>query len=140
MTIVLFVIALVLVNYYAVRAVWRRRARLVPVRGYGPAADVGRLREDVPRVRVRALTVLGPDEARLTLGPVPDREESTGGSDGPETEYRIALDGRDPGFAILSDWLDDQTVLGAVLPEGTALIRLRSVDDLQPLTLRRLDA
>jgi hypothetical protein len=136
---VLFVIVLVLLNYYAVRAVWRRRSRIVPLRGFGTAADLGRLRQDVPRVRVRDISVVGPDETRLTVGPVRDPQDPDLGLDDAETEYRIAMDERDPGFEILHDWLSDQTVLGIVLPPESRLIRLRSVDGLQPLTLRRLD-
>ena len=109
------------------------------VRGFGMGADIGRLREDVPRVRVESLIAVGPDRARLTLGSAHDPQEPGSGSSGAATEYWIAMDERDPGFQILREWLDNQSILGLVLPPGSSLIRLRDVDDLQPLTLRRLD-
>lgn len=46
---------------------------------------------------------------------------------------------RDPGLGILRECLDDRTVLGGVVPAESRLIGLRSVEDRQPLTVRRLD-
>ena len=43
--------------------VWRRRSQLVPQRGMGVRADIGRLR-DAPRVRVRDLVMTAPDATR----------------------------------------------------------------------------
>jgi hypothetical protein len=136
----LFVILLLVANYYAVRTVWRHRDRITPLRGFGTAADIGRLRYDVPRVQVQELTVVGPDETRLAVRPVADPDDVGSGSDEAGLEFRVAMNERDPGYQILQDWLTDETVLGIVLPAESRLIRLRSIEGLQPLTLRRLDA
>jgi hypothetical protein len=51
----------------------------------------------------------------------------------------VAIDADEPAFAILRDWQAEQQVLGVVAPNGSRILRLRALDDLQPLTLRRLD-
>ena len=124
--------------------IWRRRAQLIPVRGMGVRADVERLR-DVPRVRVSALTMTGPDAAELSLVAANGADEdevgkrnSTSGLVG--LEFSIEMNESDPGWELLRDWIDRQCVLGCVIPPDSHLIRLRCLDDLQPLTLRRLDA
>jgi len=126
--------------------VWRRRAQLVSQRGMGVRADLERLR-DVPRVRVSELTMTGPDVARLGLIAAPGGNRD--GTDAPteidsdpgqrvELEYSIAMNESDPGFPLLNDWIDRQCVLGVVIPPDSKLIRLRCLEDLQPLTLRRV--
>jgi hypothetical protein len=120
--------------YLVARAILRRRASLVSKRGFGVAADVQRLNE-VPRVRIREVSIAGPDIARLRL--VPARTEDaarvvTG-------DIAVALNASDAEYALLREWLDRGSDLGIVMPEGTELIRLRNVEDLQPLTLRRVE-
>jgi len=147
-TTALFLIVLVLANIVVIRAVLRRRSRLVGQRGLGTGADVGRLRNDVPRVRIQSLVVVGPSRARLRFDPVSDSPlgdatvgdapEEGPAAAGSEVEYLIEIDERASGFRILHDWLEHRSVLGIVMPSGTPLIRLRGIDDLQPLTLRRL--
>jgi hypothetical protein len=124
--------------------VWRRRAQLVPARGMGVRADIERMR-DVPRVRVSELTVTGPECAQLTLtaagadgGDLPDAPEPAEGR--VELVFPIEIAESESGFEILSDWRERQCVLGVVLPGDSHLIRLRCLEDLQPLTLRRLDS
>jgi hypothetical protein len=126
--------------------VWRRRTQLVPQRGMGVRADIGRLR-DAPRVRVSEFTKTAPDAARLALQTVrgPDASDS-GEPDEPADddpavtfEFSIAINESDAGFPLLQDWMERQCILGVVLPPDSPLIRLRCLDDLQPLTLRRLD-
>ncbi len=119
-----------------VSAILRHRSQIVSVRGMSTGADIGRL-HDLPRVQVRDLTMTGPESARLTVA-------STGGLDdvvsgGTESSYLVSLSETDPGFGLLHEWIDHQSVLGIVLPPDTRLLRLRSLEDLQPLTLRRLD-
>jgi len=109
---------------------------MVGVRGFGPSADIGRL-QDAPRVRVSEFVVTGPERARLVL--VPARDAGGHAADA-EAEYVVAVDTDEPAFEILRDWQADQRVLGAVAPRESRILRLRSLDDLQPLTLRRLDA
>jgi hypothetical protein len=127
--------------------IWRRRAQLVPQRGMGVRADIGRLR-DAPRVRVREFTKTAPDAARLALETVqgPDasdsaepQEKSADEGTAVTFEFSIAINESEPGFPLLQEWMERQCVLGVVLPPDSPLIRLRCLDDLQPLTLRRLD-
>lgn len=126
--------------------IWRKRAQLVSQRGMGVRADLARL-HDVPRVRVSELTITGPDVARLALvaaqgGDGDATEESADARADPASfvglEFSIAMNESDPGFPLLHDWIDRQCVLGVVMPPDSRLIRLRCLEDLQPLTLRRL--
>ena len=114
---------------------------MVSRRGWGTAADIGRL-HDVPRVRVQEVTIMGPEQVRLVLasaGQDGEDDDSCGQAAAAETEYFVAVDADEPAFDILRQWQASQQVLGAVVPAGSRIIRLRSLDDLQPLTLRRLD-
>jgi hypothetical protein len=118
--------------------VWRRRRNLLTVRGFGVRADVGRL-HDVPRVVVGELTMISPEVARIALQPSSPQEQDNPRNRAVEGTFLIGLNERDPGFEILQGWLEDQSILGAVMPPESRIIRLRSLDDLQPLTLRRID-
>jgi hypothetical protein len=109
-------------------------------------ADLERLRA-VPRVRVSELTMTGPDVARLGLIAAPGGDgDGTDAPTGADTdagervglEFSIAMNESDPGFPLLNDWIDRQCVLGVVMPPDSHLIRLRCLEDLQPLTLRRM--
>jgi len=115
----------------------RHRSAIVPVRGMSTTADVGRLR-DMPRVVVRDLTLTDADVARLTLESAADSHPAESPS-APESEYLVALNAGDPEYHVLIDWVAHRSVLGIVLPPGSRLLRLRNVDDLQPITLRRVD-
>jgi hypothetical protein len=112
----------------------------------GVNADIGRL-NDVPRVRVSELTVTGPDEATLALVAAHDgdaggieasAEERAGSANFVGLEFAIAINETDPGFPLLHEWIDRQCVLGVVMPADSHLLRLRCLEDLQPLTLRCL--
>jgi len=121
--------------------VWRRRAQLVPARGMGVRADV-ELLHDVPRVRVRSLTMTDPETAQLDLvaTDAPEGEDADGvnGAQLVALEFSIAINESDPGFRLLHEWIERQCVLGIVMPADSRIIRLRCLEDLQPLTLRRL--
>ncbi len=71
----------------------------------------------------------GPEQAKLILvsedGPAPATISG---------EFLVALDAGDPEFAILREWEAKQSVLDAVVPNGSRIIRPRSLVDLQPLT------
>jgi hypothetical protein len=126
--------------------IWRRKAQLVSKRGMGVRADLLRLHE-VPRVRVKDLTMTGPDAARLALvaadvngvdGESEERERPhEEGSIG--LEFSIEINESEPGWPLLREWIERQCVLGCVMPPDSRIIRLRCLEDLQPLTLRRLD-
>jgi hypothetical protein len=133
-TTVLLLLAIVVGSALIIRRIRARRASMVSVRGFGPRADVERLR-DLPRVRVDGIAPAGPDRVRLQLTPAGE-DEPAGQED---LEYWVALNADDREYAILEDWLARREVLGIVAPADTRILRLRSVDDLQPITLRRLE-
>ncbi len=118
--------------------VWRRRDRLVPKRGLSVRADVERL-HDMPRVIVAEFSAIGADSARLTLVSAGAGRLEAAREAPVMGEFLIAISDREAGYAILRDWRDHKSVLGVVMPPDTRIMRLRSLDDLQPLTLRLLD-
>jgi len=102
-------------------------------------ADVERLYE-LPRVCVSGLTMTEQDVARLELSPKKTNDGIEHSPGMVARDYLIALNESDAGFELLRGWLEHQNVLGVVLPPESRIVRLRCLDDLQPLTLRRLDA
>ena len=124
-----------LLSWLIISSIWRRRQSMVGRRGFGTSADIGRL-HDVPRVRVQEVSVMGPDRVRLVL--VAAGEDDDPGS-ATETEYLVALDADESTFDILHQWQANHQVLGAVVPDESRIIRLRALDDLQPVTLRRVE-
>ena len=133
--VLLFIICVV--SAFVLVRLWRQRRSIVGQRGFGPGADIGRL-HDVPRVRVESLTVEGEDRTRVLLLPAGDEDQELASEPRIGTNALLALDERDPEFRILQGWQQHGSVLGMVEPSAR-LIRLRSLDDLQPVTLRRLD-
>jgi hypothetical protein len=133
---VLVVVALIWVGIATVR---RRRHGLVAERGTSIGADLGAL-SDQPRVRVESVTREGPDRVRIVLAPDDPRP-----GDSPEPvlpqdlDFTVMLGDDDFGFEMLHKWKRSQDVLAVVVPPDSRLVRLRSVEDLQPLTLRRAD-
>jgi hypothetical protein len=114
-------------------AIWwvqRHRRSFVPQRGTSVGADLGAM-SDKPRVRVRTVTTTGPGRVRLVLEP---EGESA------DLDFVVLLGEDDSGLELLEQWRGSESVLALVLPPGGRLVRLRSIDDLQPLTLRRADA
>ncbi len=112
----------------------RRRHGIVAERGLSVGADLGTM-NDAPRVRVRAVTATAPDRVRLAL--TPDASGIDGGQ-GPDLEFVVILGEEDFGFELLQQWRQSEAPLAMALP-GRHLVRLRSIDDLQPITLRRVD-
>ncbi|MHB8463573.1 MAG: hypothetical protein ACYDH6_06130 [Acidimicrobiales bacterium] len=118
-------------------AVWqiasylRRRGGIVPRRGMSVGADLGTL-ADQPRVRVRTVTPAGPERVQLVLAPEL--------GDQPDLDVVVFLAEGEFGLDLLREWQGSQCLVALVMPSGSRLVRLRSVDDLQPLTLRRDDA
>jgi hypothetical protein len=82
------------------------------------------------------VSITGPDIARLGL--VPARAEDQ--TDFITGNISVALNASDPEYALLCEWLEKGSDLGVVIPDGGQLIRLRNLEDLQPLTLRRIDS
>jgi hypothetical protein len=112
---------------YAVFAVFRARRRsLVPKRGLGVGADLGGL-GDAPRVRVRSVARLSPDRVRVVFDP----------EEGSEMEFVFSLGEDEFGADLLDEWQHDGSPIAMVIPPDSPLVRLRSVESLQHLTLRQ---
>ena len=75
-----------------------------------------------------------PGRVRLVLNPVPDASAPV-----PDLEVLVDLGADEFGFKQLEEWMRSQSVLAMVLPPDSHVLRLRALDDLQPLTLRRVD-
>jgi hypothetical protein len=132
---VVLLLVLVVVVWFVIALVQRRRRGLVAERGTSVGADLGAM-NDQPRVRVSAVSKAGPDRIRVLLTPV--------GGDDPvvpaiaDTELLVFLREEEVGFGTLEDWKKRRKALAIVMVPGNELVRLRSIDDLQPLTLRRV--
>lgn len=126
-------VLLVLVVYAAVTGI-RRSRTIVAKRGLSIGADLGTL-SDRPRVVVREVTPTEPGCVHLVLAP----EGSSAGSDAwAELDFVVSLREEEFGYQLLREWQQAGSVVAVVLP-GNRLVRLRSVDSLQPLTLSRVD-
>ena len=128
---VVLVVVLALMIGFLVSVIQRRRRSLVGQRGMSIGADLGAL-SDQPRVRVADLTTIGPESARLVLTP----ERATA----EDLVFVVSLKEGDSGYQLLEEWQRSGSWVALVIPPGSRLLRLRSIDSLQPLTLRRLDA
>jgi len=132
---VILLLALVVVVWFVITVIQRRRRGLVAERGTSVGADLGTM-NDQPRVRVSTVTRAGPDRVRIVL-------TSVGGDDPvvpitADTELLVFLRDDEVGFDTLEEWKQRQKALAIVMVPGNELVRLRSIDDLQPLTLRRV--
>ena len=117
---------------YAATILLRRTRGIVAGRGMSIGADLGML-ADAPQVQVRTVRTVGPDRVHLVLAPDPGRPE------GPPLELIVLLSEEDPGFALLRLWKQSEAWLAIVMPPASHIVRLRSIEDLQPLSLRRVD-
>jgi hypothetical protein len=123
-------IVVVIVVGYGVYAIFRARRRsLVPKRGLGVGADLGGL-ADAPRVRVRSVTRMSSDRVRVVFEP----------EEGSDMEFAFSLPEDDFGSTLLEEWQRDGSPIAMVIPPDSPLVRLRSVESLQHLTLRRASA
>jgi hypothetical protein len=127
LVVVLFAIALSIVR--------RHRRSFVPQRGTSVGADLGAL-ADQPRVRIQTVTQLGPDHVRLVLAP---EATSAGAPTSEDLDLVVRLREGELAFEFVHEWNRLGTLLAIVIPPDSRLVRLRSTDDLQPLTLRRDD-
>ena len=122
-------VALVVVVGLGVAMVLRSRQQsLIPKRGFGIAADMDGL-ADAQRVRVQSVTRTAPDRVRVVF-------EAEAGTD---LEFVVALEGDDFGSGLLDEWRRDGSAIAMVLPPQSRLVRLRSTESLQHLTLHRVD-
>ncbi len=143
--IVVLVVALVALLVHRLRF---HGTGIVARRGLSIGADLAGL-ADAPRVRVITVTRLGPDRVRLVLAPAPPAAPvidpapagpaGAAGAAAPHMDVIVELGEDEFGVGLLHRWRDADSSLGLVIPEGSRLLRLRSFDDLQHLTLRRID-
>ena len=135
---VALVLVLAFIVWFIISIIRRNRRGVVAERGLSIGADLGAL-GDQPTVRVREVGTLGPDRAHVVLTPVVE----PGGDPDPVApatiELVVHLKEEDFGFRQLQEWQASHAVLAIVRPPGTRLVRLRSVDDLQPITLSCID-
>jgi hypothetical protein len=120
----------------ALSVVHRRRRSFVPQRGTSVGADLGAM-SDKPRVQVRDVTTTGPNRVRLVLVPEAPPIDSPGLMASSDLDMIVTL--RDGELDLLQEWQRSATSLAIVIPPNSRLVRLRSIEDLQPLTLRRVD-
>jgi hypothetical protein len=135
---VLIVLVVVLLAGCVLSIVQWRRSSLVPKRGSSIGADLGAL-FDQPRVRVRAVTMTGPDRVRLVLTPETDPVDRVGVATSSDLDLMVSLREGEFGFEQLQEWLRSASSLAIVIPPDSRLVRLRSIDSKQPLTLRTVD-
>jgi hypothetical protein len=133
---VALVLAVLLLVWLISSLVRGRRGGIVARRGMGIGADLGAL-ADKPRVRVRAMTKSGPDRVHVIL--TPESGPGDGLSTSSDLDLDVVLSDGEFGFELLQEWQRSESSLAIVMPPGSRLVRLRSIDDLQPLTLRRAD-
>jgi len=135
----------------------RRSTGIVAQRGTGIRQDLGTM-SDRPRIRVRSVTVTAPERVHLVLTPLPrsshggdsakgdadpdpdaDPEPDPDPDPDPDLDFDVILNESAFGFALLNQWQESQCSIAIVTPPGTRILRLRSIDDLQPLTLSCVD-
>jgi hypothetical protein len=134
---VIAVVVVVLLAWAVITAVKRNRRGLVAERGTSIGADLGAL-SDQPVVRVRALTAAEPGHMLLVLTPQHDAGDGPDAAPSPDLELLVSLQDDDFGFGLLQGWQRSQAPLAIVMPPDSRIVRLRSIDDLQPLTLSRV--
>jgi hypothetical protein len=133
---VLLVVALI--GWYLVSIVRRHRRGLVAERGVSIGADLGTL-GDTPRVRVSAVLKEGSDRVRLILAGETGPDSEPGPAAPPDLDLLVFLREEEFGYGVLHEWKRSGSPVAIVQPPGSHIVRLRSVDSLQHLTLRRVD-
>ncbi|GEM_PF-6240036 len=126
---VIVVLVVVVVTAVVVSFVRGRRHGLEAKRGLSIGADLGKL-ADTPTVIVQAVTLASAENVRVVFAQ----------ADGPDLDLVVSLKEDDFGYQLLRQWQRSGSKVAIVMPPDSRIVRLRSVDDLQPLTLRRVDA
>jgi hypothetical protein len=134
---VVVVLVVVLVAWSVVSVIRRHRRGLVAERGTSIGADLGAL-SDQPCVRVKAVTDAGPGHVLLILTPEPGPDDGLDVSTPADLEVLVNLREEEFGFGLLQGWKQSHTLLAIVMPPDSRILRLRAVEDLQPLTLSRV--
>jgi hypothetical protein len=134
---VVVLLAGLLLVWYVVSFVRRHRRGIVAERGTSIGADLRAL-GDQPRVRVRAVTKAAPDRVHIVLTPETG-PDGLGLGPPPDLSFVVALREEEFGFELLHQWERTEQSVAIVLPPNSRIVRLRAIDDLQPLTLRCVD-
>jgi len=124
--VVVVLLAVLLAAYVVARV--RRSHGIVAKRGLSVGADLGML-GDAAQVHVVSAAKAGDDRVHVILRP----------ETGPDLDLLVTLTDEEFGFDLLLQWQQSQSPLAIVMPPDSHIVRLRSVADLQPLTLRRVD-
>lgn len=119
-------------------ALQRYRHGIVAERGTSIGADLGAL-ADTPRVLVHDVATAGPDRIRVVLTPASGASVGAGHSSTTGRDLVVRRGDDDFGLGLLQEWQRSGSPIAMVTPPGSRLVRLRSVDDLQHLTLRLVD-
>jgi hypothetical protein len=125
-----------LLLWFALSLLHKYRASVVAQRGTSTTADIGAM-NSYPRVRVRSVVTTGHDVVHLVL--TPDAPEHDGGTAADDVDVFVYLNEAEFGFELLDDWKRAKSPLAFVRPPDSRIVRLRAIDDLQPLTLRVVD-
>ncbi len=135
---VVLVLVILLLAGLAVSFVRRRHGTLVAKRGMSIGADLGTM-SDQPRVHVTKVAITGPDRVRVLLAPESPQPDNPRRISPSDLDLVVSLEEGELGLDLLREWQRSACPLAIVVPPGSRLVRLRSIEDLQPLTLRRLD-
>lgn len=132
----LLVLAVVVIAFIVYRLKYHGDG-IVARRGMSIGADLGTM-GDRARVRVVSVTKTGAERVHVLLS------AATGGGEDPalvaaaDLDFIVSMSDDDFGFQLLNKWQQDGSSLAVVIPPGSRLVRLRSVEDLQHLTLSRI--
>jgi hypothetical protein len=125
----------VLLAWYVGSLLRRRGHGVVARRGISIGADLGTM-ADMPRVRVAEVTRTDADRLRIVLTPEATNDDDARLPAATDLELVVFLTEDETGTDLLREWKRSESVLAIVQPPGSRIVRLRSFDDLQPLTLR----
>jgi hypothetical protein len=131
------VLVLLLLLIYIGSIVRGRRGGVVAKRGIGIGADLGTL-ADAPRVRVRSVTRTGLDRVRVVLA-LEAGSDSSATANPADLDLLVSLQDGDFGSDLLEQWRQSDSSIAIVIPPDSRLVRLRSTESLQNLTLRRVE-
>ncbi|HEX3540075.1 MAG TPA: hypothetical protein VHT75_06470 [Acidimicrobiales bacterium] len=133
---VVIVVALVVcLIMYTLR---RYRHGIVAERGTSIGADLGAL-SDAPRMLVQEVATAGPDRIHVVLRPASGSRAETSLPPATGRDLYVRRGDDDFGLGLLQQWQRSGSPVAIVTPPGSRLVRLRSVDDLQHLTLRLVE-
>jgi hypothetical protein len=132
---VALIVLVVLFAWYVASLLRRRGHGVVARRGMSVGADLGTM-ADMPRVRIREVIRQDPGHVRIVLTPESPSEDDAPPPAVTDLDLVVYLTEDETGTDLLREWKRSESVLAIVRPPDSRIVRLRSFDDLQPLTLR----